>query len=213
MTFLSKQKWITPFFLIFFPFFLNAQSAKILTNHIGYEDSKSKKAIIISDKKADFSSFQLVETETGKVAFSGKPVFSGPVNKWKNWLFWTIDFSAFSQKGNYIIKAVNAGNTVASFPFIIDKNVLEQSTLSNVVYYFKGQRSSGLLDKADRTLILSGHPKDTIDAHGGWYDATGDYGKHLSHLTFSSFFQPTTNIANGLVTFQDLSTISAKKRK
>ena len=30
----------------------------------------------------------------------------------------------------------------------------------------------------------------TVDAHGGWYDATGDYGKHLSHLSFSTYFNP-----------------------
>jgi hypothetical protein len=29
-----------------------------------------------------------------------------------------------------------------------------------------------------------------VDAHGGWYDATGDYGKHLSHLSFSTYFNP-----------------------
>ena len=26
--------------------------------------------------------------------------------------------------------------------------------------------------------------------HGGWFDATGDYGKHLSHLSFSTYFNP-----------------------
>jgi len=31
---------------------------------------------------------------------------------------------------------------------------------------------------------------DTLDLHGGWYDATGDYGKHLSHLSFSNYFNP-----------------------
>ncbi len=31
---------------------------------------------------------------------------------------------------------------------------------------------------------------DSLDLHGGWYDATGDYGKHLSHLSFSSYFNP-----------------------
>src|SRR5262249_23661953 len=29
-----------------------------------------------------------------------------------------------------------------------------------------------------------------IDLHGGWYDATGDYGKHLSHLDFSTYHNP-----------------------
>ena len=30
----------------------------------------------------------------------------------------------------------------------------------------------------------------TVDMHGGWFDATGDYGKHLSHLSFSTYFNP-----------------------
>jgi len=29
-----------------------------------------------------------------------------------------------------------------------------------------------------------------VDAHGGWWDATGDYGKHFSHLSFSTYFNP-----------------------
>jgi hypothetical protein len=58
------------------------------------------------------------------------------------------------------------------------------------VYYFKGQRSAGEIDKADHHLLLAGKTTDTIDAHGGWYDATGDYGKHFSHLSFSLYFNP-----------------------
>src|SRR5207248_4039708 len=30
----------------------------------------------------------------------------------------------------------------------------------------------------------------TVDVHGGWYDATGDYGKHLSHLDRSTYHNP-----------------------
>ena len=183
---LKRILWMT----VFFPFLVNAQSFKVLTNHIGYENAQSKRAIIVSEKKIEISPFKLIESETGKIVFTGKPVFSGPVNKWKNWLFWTIDFGTFNGNGSYVIQAASGGKTVSSYPFMIGKNVLEQSTLSNVIYYFKGQRSSGLLDAADRRLVLSGQTKDTIDAHGGWYDASGDYGKHLSHLTFSSYFNP-----------------------
>jgi Glycosyl hydrolase family 9 len=59
-----------------------------------------------------------------------------------------------------------------------------------LIYYFKGQRSSGLLDKADRNLPFDGTKKGTVDLHGGWFDASGDYGKHLSHLSFSTYFNP-----------------------
>ncbi|GAB3735574.1 glycoside hydrolase family 9 protein [Spirosoma lituiforme] len=169
---------------------LNAQSIRVLTNQVGYEPAKAKRAILMADRQVSVNGFELVNTATGKVVYSGKPLFSGSVNKWKNWLFWTMDFSAYKTEGTYRVQVSGAGKPVESYPFSISKNVLEQFTLSDVVYYFKGQRSSGLLDKADHKLILAGHPADSLDVHGGWYDATGDYGKHLSHLTFSSYFNP-----------------------
>ena len=46
------------------------------------------------------------------------------------------------------------------------------------------------MDKADSHLKFEGTKPGTVDAHGGWWDATGDYGKHLSHLSFSTYFNP-----------------------
>jgi len=175
---------------LFFPVFIQAQAVKVLTNHVGYEDNLPKQAVLLSESKIAVTEFRLVDAATGKSAYSGKPAFSGAVSKWKNWQFWTMDFTGFKQPGTYRIEVSLASGKVSSYPFIIGRNVLEEATLSNVVYYFKGQRSSGLLDKADHHLSLAGSEKDTIDAHGGWFDATGDYGKHLSHLSFSSYFNP-----------------------
>ena len=184
-----KLKYFSLFFYII-PFFIQAQNVKVLTNHIGYESTKSKHAVVLAESNLSIPTFQLVDVSNKKVVFNGKTKFSGPVAKWKNWVFWTADFSNFKTEGNYQVEVKIAGKTVSSYPFIIGKNVLESATLSNVIYYFKGQRSSGLLDKADQHLLLKGQTKDTIDAHGGWYDASGDYGKHLSHLTFSTYFNP-----------------------
>ena len=177
------------FLCICLPAFLFAQSVKVLTNHVGYEADGPKKAIVETDGKIAVNAFQLIDIKTGETVLQGKPVFAGAVNKWKNWLFWIVDLSSYNQPGNYKLQVSSAKGIASSYPFIIGKNVLEQATLSDVIYYFKGQRSSGLMDKADRYSHLQGK-KDTIDAHGGWYDATGDYGKHLSHLSFSSYFNP-----------------------
>ena len=38
-------------------------------------------------------------------------------------------------------------------------------------------------------MTFEGKP-GAVDIHGGWFDATGDYGKHLSHLSYSSYFNP-----------------------
>ena len=172
-------------------------SARVLTNQVGYEDSKAKRAVIVSGSPLTVSSFQLVDENTGKTVYQGNPVVSGPVDKWRHWLFWTMDFSAYTAAGTYRLRVSLPGGPVSSHPFIIGKNVLEKATLSDVIYYFKGQRSAGLLDKADHHLPLAkalqgpaAGLSDSLDLHGGWYDATGDYGKHLSHLSFSSYFNP-----------------------
>jgi hypothetical protein len=189
MALLTTKKWLL-YLLLNFPALLFAQSVKIVTNHVGYEDNKAKHAVIVTDHQLNIKSFTLINAITGKHAYTGKPIFSGPVDKWKNWQFWTIDFSAFTINGTYKLQIVSPEGTVSSYPFLIGKNVLEQATVSNVTYYFKGQRSSGLLNKADHHLVLAGKTTDTMDVHGGWYDATGDYGKHLSHLSFSNYFNP-----------------------
>ncbi|WP_420149929.1 glycoside hydrolase family 9 protein [Spirosoma sp.] len=188
---LKKLRKLFIFLLICqLPFVLKAQTIKVLTNQVGYEQTKAKQAIVMADRQMAIPSFQLINSITGKAVYSGKPVFSGPVSKWKNWLFWTADFSSYTTEGTYQIQISTGGKNVSSYPFVIGRNVLEQYTLSDVIYYVKGQRSSGLLDKADRKSVLAGRLSDTLDVHGGWYDATGDYGKHLSHLTFSSYFNP-----------------------
>lgn len=163
------------------------QGVKVLTNQVGYETSAWKQAVVSAHKKMDISSFELLSLKNDSVVFSGKAVYKGPVAHWKDWQFWTLDFSDFKQEGNYYLKVDADGGVACSYPFEINKEILERRTLSDVIYYFKGQRSSGQLDKADRSLEIPGTNK-TIDVHGGWYDATGDYGIHFTQLSFTSYF-------------------------
>ena len=209
MDLLKKKNWLL-YLLLNVSLFVHAQSVKVVTNHVGYEDDKAKHAIIVTDHKLNLTTFSLVDVKTGKTVYTNKPAFSGPVDKWKNWQFWTVDFSPFTTDGTYKIQIDLPEGTVSSYPFLIGKDVLEQSTLSNVVYYFKGQRSSGLLDKADHHLLLAGKTIDTVDAHGGWYDATGDYGKHLSHLSFSNYFNPQQISLTAWSLFKTYALLSAR---
>jgi hypothetical protein len=82
----------------------------------------------------------------------------------------------------------NASTTSCSFE--VDASLLERRTLSNVIFYFKGQRASRDFDQADRHLSRPDDRAGTVDVHGGWYDATGDYGIHLSHQNPTSHFNP-----------------------
>jgi hypothetical protein len=166
------------------------EEAKVLVNHIGYNPEAAKRGVIQGGEGDEFGGFKVVNARTKEVVFSGSPVAVGPVKKWENWHYWTIDFTPLEKEGTYIVECASPAGIFKSCAFLIEKNVLEKNTLSDVVYYFKGQRSSGLLDKADRTMRLEGLDRPPVDVHGGWFDATGDYGKHLSHLSFSTYFNP-----------------------
>jgi hypothetical protein len=179
--------------------------ARILTNQVGYGASGAKKAVIQGQAGDAFLTFAVKAFPGGETVLTGAPRHDGPVDKWRDWRFWTIDWSAVDQEGTYVIECKREGRAsgtgapaasasasssiLRSHPILVSRSALERGTLSDVIYYFKGQRSSGLWDKADRRLAFEGKP-GVVDMHGGWFDATGDYGKHLSHLSYSSYFNP-----------------------
>jgi hypothetical protein len=168
-----------------------AGEIKILTNHLGYETSGPKHAVILGEPSDSVSNCALKDYATDQTVFSVAPKAAGPIQKWRNWYFWALDFDSFATDGKYYLECeMNAGE-VRSFPFQVQKDLIERDTISDVIYFFKDERSSGQLDKADWHLHFQGGKKSgTVDAQGGWWDATGDYGKHLSHLSFSTYFNP-----------------------
>ena len=134
--------------------------------------------------------FELIDSATQKPVSDGVLVRSGEVRSWDGRVFWTADFSSWQRPGRYSLLIHSSSGDARSSDFEIDTDILERNTLSNVVYYLKGQRASGLIDQADRHLALPGGQAGYVDLHGGWYDATGDYGIHLSHQNPTSYFNP-----------------------
>jgi len=167
-----------------------AGELKILSNHLGYEPAGPKHAVILGKSGDSVTGCSLKNYENDQQVTDVPAKTSGPVQKWKDWYFWTLDFDAFGNEGKYYLECVTGSGNIRSFPFLIQRDVLERNTMSDVIYYLKGQRSSGEFDKADRHLKFDGRKAGTVDAHGGWWDATGDYGKHFSHLSFSTYFNP-----------------------
>ena len=166
-----------------------AGELKILTNHLGYEAAGPKHAVVLGKADDGVSSCALKDDADQQV-LSIAAKAAGPVQKWRDWYFWTLDFDSFSTEGKYYVECATRAGNVRSFPFLVQRDLLERNTFSDVIYYFKDERSSGDYDKADSHLKFEGAKKGVVDAHGGWWDATGDYGKHLSHLSFSTYFNP-----------------------
>jgi len=169
---------------------VRADEPKVLTNHVGYETSGPKRAVVLGSASDNFTTCELKDNRDSRTLLTVPAQRTGPVKKWREWHFWTVDFDSFSTEGTFYLLCSSGDTSVRSFPFAIRRLLLEQSTLSDVIYFFKEERSTGRMDQADHRLPFDGSKKGMVDAHGGWWDATGDYGKHLSHLSFSTYFNP-----------------------
>jgi hypothetical protein len=162
----------------------------VMANAVGYESVGPKRVILASvDQRSGPAAFQLVDNITGAVVYRGLTGQPGTVADWRRDQFPTVpswyrtaDFSVFTKPGEYVV--VTDGGA-RSWPFRIETNLLERFTLSWVAHYFKDSRSDGQYDKADRNLT-DGTTK--VDAHGGWYDAAADWGKHFTQLSQHSYF-------------------------
>lgn len=167
-----------------------AEPPRILTNHLGYDSFGPKRAVIRGGSSDEFHACTVNAYPSGHVAFEAAASAGAAVRKWKDWKFWTLDFTGLETGGEYTIECPNGSNSAVtrSAPFRIQSEILERGTLSDLTYYFKSVRATGAIDKADREIAFAGSNRKPIDARGGWYDASGDYGIHLSQLDFATYF-------------------------
>ncbi|MFI0486680.1 glycoside hydrolase family 9 protein [Actinomadura sp. 9N215] len=157
-------------------------TTRILLNNVGFDPAGPKRAVVTSRRAP--GRYRIVDADTGQTVHSGRLDHAGTVDDWDDGRrYWTADFSQVKRAGDYYL----AVGSAQSAQFKIEATVLERYTLSHVVHHFKGWRCSGQYDKFDRRLPL-GNTGKTFDAHGGWYDATGDFGKHFTQLSALSYF-------------------------
>lgn len=158
----------------------------LITNHIGYESLGPKQAILMTKKPRLSTSTALLVCADSHQTVATLDVEKGTkVANWHQGYFFRIDFSVFNTPGNYYLRVDN----VRSDEFEIGSGVLMQQTFSDVLHYFKSQRCGGIFDKQDRQAPLLGSDQ-TADVHGGWYDASGDVSKYLSHLSYANYLNP-----------------------
>lgn len=159
---------------------------RIYVNQIGYRFCDPKTAVLNTAEPVDWKRFRLIDEATGETVYEGELRYAGEVARWNRGHFYTIDFSAFTRLGEYHLRAGDA----RSFPFAIDSGILDFEMMMNTTYYFRGQRDVGEWEAQDKNVMFQDQRPERIDASGGWFDATGDYGIHLSHLTHSTYYTP-----------------------
>ena len=158
---------------------------KILINHVGYNACASKKIVVQTEQDIDAKTFDIIDGK-GNQVYSGDLKFVGTVRNWDKGVYYVGDFSCFKEVGKF--RAVV--DSTASEEFEITEYLMNLRLANAATAFFKGQRSSGWWDFEDSHLKFAGPRKGVLDVHGGWFDASGDHGIHLSHLSHSTYYNP-----------------------
>lgn len=163
--------------------------AILLVNHTGYSLSGEKKTVMQTHSSSVPTSFQVIDLQ-GKVVFENTFAKGGAIDHWHTGNAYAGYFSGLKKAGIFQVKTVLAGRMFTSPPFVIARNGAVRENMSLLLDGFASQHPLKVFDERDRQIPFIGGRQGTVDVHGGWSDASGDVGKHLSHLSYAIYMNP-----------------------
>jgi endoglucanase len=170
---------------------------RILVNQVGYYPEANKIGLL----RMKSESFDVVDVNTGKVVFSGKPGIS---NYWhlSGDSVSAIDFSSVTSPGTYRI-CVN-DKSVCSYSFEIGKGMYSDIAKAALKAFYLNRSAILITEEFGGTWARpAGHPDTAVVVHasaastrrpegskisspGGWYDA-GDYNKYIVNSSITTY--------------------------
>ncbi len=176
---------------LYFPLFLSVASmaGAVVTFHYnvaGYDSNLPKALVVESSDNLNGASYSV--KKDGALVTSGTFGIGSIPTGWTNGftVYYNLDFSKVNTPGSYTVEFESGGNTVTSKAITVADKNLASTTLGLVLNYFRLDRNT-----------MTGHKSATIygssqkkDVHGGWSDASGDYGTYLSHLSYANYMNP-----------------------
>jgi hypothetical protein len=173
-------------------FFLSAGAAsaetKFFYNQVGYDVGQPISVIVKSDNLSDGAEFSVMSggsaVKTGKLSAG-----TNPDNWLSNGKFYVADLSGLTA-GKYTLQVSENGQPQKSGEFTVGENALAANTLASVLNYFYDDRADDpTVEGWDKSMGVYNSSKK-VDVHGGWYDASGDVSKYLSHLSYANYLNP-----------------------
>ncbi|MDA9557958.1 glycoside hydrolase family 9 protein [Vibrio sp.] len=169
----------------------------ILTNHIGYACSDHKFVAVscISSDKSTLSYqkslndknhlLHLHNAKTHELITQFTIHEAQVTDHWQTPAYSNIDFSEFRQSGEFYFQY----GQERSYPFMIKDDLLFEITFSDLLHYFHSQRCSSIWNKQDESVPVF-NSEERFNVKGGWYDASGDVSKYLTHLSVGHYMNP-----------------------
>ena len=161
---------------------------KFFYNQVGYDVDQPISVIVQSENLADGAEFSVMSSgaavKTGKLSAG-----SNPDNWLSNGKFYVADLTGL-MAGKYTLQVSENGQPQNSGEFTVAENALAKNTLASVLNYFYDNRADDpTVEGWDKSMGVYNSSKK-IDVHGGWYDASGDVSKYLSHLSYANYLNP-----------------------
>jgi len=163
----------------------------IYINQVGFDSRGPKVALLQTNTFWEKGIFTLIHVPSGQRVYSGEVRSPQKIEEWApGKLFYRLDFSSFTQPGNYQLRVRIKGREYSSAAFQIGEDEPAHQMISAIIHYYNKQRANtpGEL-AADEKLRLFGSDQ-TVDLRGGWCDASGDVSKYFSHLAYANFVSP-----------------------
>ena len=169
---------------------VSASAANFYYNQVGYDAGMPISIIVKSDAQLDGAEFKLMS--------GGSPVQTGTLSKGTdpdNWTnngkFYVAVLDKGVAAGTYTLQITENGQPATSDAFKVEENALAKQTLGAVLDYFYDDRAvNSTIVGWDSNLGVYNSGGKTRDVHGGWYDASGDVSKYLSHLSYANYLNP-----------------------
>lgn len=163
---------------------------KILVNQVGYQTGSLARAVLMGRSGESLPDTVLLRDSEGRQIAEFPAGDDETVEGWKDRGFRVVEFPA-AEGGPFTLESVAQDDrTVVSAPFLMGPLVEPKEIVSNLLFGITASRSIGAGDESDRSVPFHGGRSGTADVHGGWYDASGDTSKYLSHLSYANYMNP-----------------------
>ena len=185
----------------------------VLVNHVGFERRGPRRVVVEASESAGLTEIALLDAR-GRTAWKGRVRRAGDVDGWKGRHYWTAEVGDVAVPGRYRLAVHGKGGTTLSEPFEVRDGLLSETLIPDVLFFLKAKRASGEVDAFDRHVPFFGGRPGTIDVRGGWFDASGDESKYLTHLSYATYMNPQqqSQVAWNLLAARDLAAGSQSPR-
>lgn len=154
-------------------------------NHLGYAREATKRAVVVAS--GTLGTFEVVRSSDDSVLFAGELEAVPGFTAWgDSGQHYVANFTLLREEGTYRLRV----NGEHSEEFQIRTRLHFEETFDDVLGFFNGSRADdGDVWAADQSVPKEGQG-GSYDVRGGWYDASGDLSKYLSHLSYANFMNP-----------------------